>query len=212
METKELFDRFAIRELLDNWVIWRDSGQWDRLATTFHPAGWMVATWQTAPADAFVAGCRVAWDKGVKVLHTLSGSSIDLSGSRAVAQTKMSILQRALVHDVWVDVTCRGRFYDFLVKCDDRWAIVLRQPIYEHDRMDLLEVGRPLALDQARLRRFPEGYRHLGYVQSLMGFDIRVDLPGVKGPEVEAVYARGRDWLERAVSPLPAGSGAVSFQ
>jgi hypothetical protein len=66
VKTRELFDRLAIRELLDNWVIWRDSGQWDRLATAFHREGWMVATWQTAPADAFVAGCRAAWDKGVK--------------------------------------------------------------------------------------------------------------------------------------------------
>jgi hypothetical protein len=95
VETRELLDRFAIRELLDNWVIRRDTGQWDRLATAFHPEGWMVATWQTAPADAFVAGCRAAWDKGVNVSHTLSGSSIDLSGARAVTQTKMSILQRA---------------------------------------------------------------------------------------------------------------------
>jgi SnoaL-like domain len=202
VDTRELSDRFEIRELLENWAIWRDSGQWDRLATTFHSDGWMVATWQTASAEAFIAGCRGAWDRGVKVLHTLSGSSIDLDGFRAVAQTKMAIIQRAQIHDVWVDVTCRGRFYDFLEKRDGRWAILLRQPIYEYDRIDPLAGWGALQLDQARLSQFPEGYRHLGYIQSLTGFDVRKDLPGLRGPEVEAVYARGLSWLRDGVSPL----------
>ena len=48
----------------------------------------------------------------------------------------MSINQRALVHDVPCDVVCTGRFYDFFEKRNERWGIVLRQPIYEKDRMD----------------------------------------------------------------------------
>lgn len=204
MNIEELSDRFAIRELIENWVIWRDSGQWDRLASTFHPDGWMVATWQTAPAHSFVDGSRAAWDKGAKAAHTLSGSSIDLAGPRAVAQTKMSIMQRANIHDIWVEITCRGRFYDFLEKRDGLWAILLRQPIYEFDRIDPLEDGRLPLFDEDRLNHWPEGYRHLAYAQSLMGADVRTDLPGLKGPEVEALYARGRSWLGDAISPLPA--------
>lgn len=203
MNVEEMSDRFAIRELIENWAVWRDSGQWDRLAGTYHPNGWMVATWQTAPAHAFIAGSRAGWDNGAKVLHTLSGTSIDLLDSRAVAQTKMSIMQRALVDSVWVEVTCRGRFYDFLEKSDGRWAILLRQPIYEYDRIDALEDNKIPVLDRSRLDRFPEGYKHLGYIQSLMGLDVRTDLPGLKGPEVEALYARGRSWLNEAIPPLP---------
>lgn len=203
MTLEDLSDRFAIRELIDDWAVWRDSGQWDRLAGAWHPGGWMVATWQVAPAHAFIAGSRAGWDKGAKVLHTLAGTSIDLEETRAVAQTKMSIIQRALVHDVWVEVTCRGRFYDFLEKRDGRWGIWLRQPIYEFDRIDAVEDSRIPALDPGRLARFPEGYRHLGYVQSLMGLDVRTDLPGLRGPEVEALYARGKAWLQDAISPLP---------
>ena len=41
-----------------------------------------------------------------------------MAGNRAIAQTKMTISQRALVHDVLVDVVCTGRFYDFFEKRD----------------------------------------------------------------------------------------------
>ena len=62
-----------------------------------------------------------------------------LSGTRAIAQTKMTISQRAKVEDVLCDVVCTGRFYDFFEKRADRWGLVLRQPIYEKDRLDPLD-------------------------------------------------------------------------
>jgi hypothetical protein len=45
------------------------------------------------------------------------------------------------------------------------------------------------------LQRFPEGYRHLAYLQTAIGYKVKPNMPGLKGPEVEAVYARGRRWL-----------------
>ena len=50
------------------------------------------------------------------------------------------------------------------------------------------------------LARFPEGYRHLAYLQAKNGFTIKLDLPQLKGPVVEALYAHGRAWLEGARS------------
>jgi hypothetical protein len=92
-------------------------------------------------------------------------------------------------------VVCTGRFYDFFEKRNNRWGIVLRQPIYEKDRMDPVDPGTLLPLDQELLRRFPEGYRHLAYLQSSIGYNVKTDMPGLKGPEVEALYARGKRWL-----------------
>ena len=45
------------------------------------------------------------------------------------------------------------------------------------------------------LERFPEGYRHLAYLQTQIGFKVKPDMPGLKGPEVQALYARGNGWL-----------------
>jgi len=108
----------------------------------------------------------------------------------------MTISQRAKVHDVLVDVVCTGRFYDFFEKRSARWGVVLRQPTYEKDRMDPVDPAARLTLDPALLGCFPEGYRHLAYLQTQIGYKVKTDMPGLKGPEVEALYARGREWLD----------------
>ena len=196
-------DASAIRECVENWVVWRDAGDWDRFATVWHDDGWMTATWFQGPARAFIEISREGFNKGVSILHFLGGSTCDVTGARAVSQTKMTINQRALVDGVLVDVVCTGRFYDFLEKRAGNWGIVRRQPIYEKDRMDPVDQAAKLTLDPERLARFPEGYRHLAYLQSKNGFDVKANLPGLRGPVVEKLYAEGEAWL--AGSPRPGG-------
>lgn len=199
----ETAEKLAIRELIENWVLWRDAGDWERFRTVWHEDGWMNATWFQGPAGQFIRVSREGWERGVNILHFLGGSSIDLGADsdgkpgarRAFSQTKMMILQRAKVHDMVCDVTCTGRFCDFLEKRGGRWGIVLRQPIYEKDRMDPVDPAAKLNLDATILQRFPEGYRHLAYVQQSAGYKVKPDMPGLKGPEVEALYARGKRWL-----------------
>jgi len=195
-------DRRIIRELIENWVVWRDAGLWDRFRTVWHDDGVMNATWTQGTVDEFIAMSRAGFEKGVNVHHFLGGTSIDVKGDRAIAMTKMTIAQRAEVHDVLVDVVCTGRFYDFFERRDGRWGLVLRQPIYEKDRMDPVDPAARLELDPSVLGGYPEGYRHLAYLQSRNGMDVKRDMPGVRGPEVEALYGRGKAWLDGADSPF----------
>jgi hypothetical protein len=188
-------DRQAIRDLVENWAVWRDAGDWDRFRTLWHPDGRMMATWFQGTADEFIKVSQEGFARGVRILHFLGGTSIDRADDRAVAQTKMTISQRALVHDVLCDVVCTGRFYDFLERDASRWALVLRQPIYEKDRLDPVDPAARLELDRAQLERFPEGYRHLAYLQTNIGYQVKTDMPGLTGPEVEALYRRGAAWL-----------------
>ena len=190
-----LLDQLAIRQLVENWVVWRDAGHWDRFRTVWFDDGRMMATWTQGTADEFIDMSKKGWAKGVSILHFLGGHSADINGTRAISQTKMTISQRALVHDVMVDVVCTGRFYDFLEKRDGRWGFVLRQPIYEKDRMDPVDPSQSVKLDPALLNAFPVGYRHLAYLQSQIGYPVKKDMPGLQGPEVEKLYADGADWL-----------------
>jgi hypothetical protein len=188
-------DEGLIRGLVQNWAVWRDAGDWERFATVWHEDGFMMATWFQGPASEFIRVSREGFERGVSILHFLGGTSIDLAGERAVAQTKMTISQRAEVDDVLCDVVCTGRFYDFLERRAERWGIVLRQPIYEKDRLDPVDPAASLKLDPERLGRFPAGYRHLGYAQSSIGFEVKRDMPGLTGPVVEDLYRRGAQWL-----------------
>lgn len=197
-------DRLAIIQVVQDWAVWRDAGDWERFRTVWADDGWMSATWFQGPAEKFIEVSKAGFDKGVSILHFLGGSSVDLAGERAIAQTKMTINQRAEVDGVAVDVVCTGRFYDFFARRANGWKIVRRQPIYEKDRMDPVDPSARLTLDARLLAQFPEGYRHLAYLQSRNGFTVKRDMPGLKGEEVETLYALGRGWLAGAASPFPA--------
>ena len=188
-------DKVVIRELVENWAVWRDARLWDRFRTVWHADGRMMATWFQGSFEEFIKVNDEGWARGVCILHFLGGSSIDINNSRGIAQTKMAISQRAPVEGVVCDVVCTGRFYDFFEKRDGRWGMVLRQPIYEKDRLDPVDPAAKLVLDADLLQRFPEGYRHLAYLQSRIGYKVKVDMPGIEGAALDALYARGARWL-----------------
>jgi hypothetical protein len=99
---------------------------------------------------------------------------------------------------VLCDATCMGRFFDFFERRNGRWGLVRRQPIYERDRLDPVVSGEEIVLDTSLLKSFPEGYRHLAYLQTVLGFTVRkTGLPGTHGAEVEALYLSGEAWLNR---------------
>jgi hypothetical protein len=192
----EISDRRIVRELVENWALWRDARLWDRFRTVWHADGRMMATWFQGSFEEFIAMNDAGWAKGVRILHFLGGSTIDVKGDRAIAQTKMTISQRAPVEGVICDVVCTGRFYDFFDFRDGRWGFVLRQPIYEKDRLNPVDPSAQLKLDPALLARFPEGYRHLAYLQTRIGYQVKPDMPGIEGAELDALYRRGADWLD----------------
>jgi hypothetical protein len=193
-------DKTAIIEVVQNWALWRDAGDWERFRTVWHEDGWMTATWFQGPAPKFIEVSRAGFEKGVSILHFLGGSSVDVAGNRAIAQTKMTISQRGDIDRIAVDVVCTGRFYDFFERRNNKWGIVRRQPIYEKDRMDPLDPAASLKLDPDLLESFPEGYRHLAYLQTRLGFKIKLDLPQLKGAAVRQLYQEGQAWLQGASS------------
>jgi len=193
--TQQLQEKQVIRELIENWALWRDAGDWERFKTVLHEDGFMMATWFQGPFEEFIKVTIEGWNKGVSILHFLGGMTIALNGNRAISQTKMTISQRGPVDGVICDVVCTGRFYDFLEKRDGKWGVVLRQPIYEKDRIDPLDPSVILKLDDALLSQFPQGYKHLAYIQTKIGYNVKKDMPMLKGDEVQALYAKGKSWL-----------------
>lgn len=199
--TSDLTDRLAIRDLVENWALWRDARMWDRFRTVWHADGRMWATWFQGTAEEFIRVSQEGYDRGVRIAHMLGGMSVDIAGARAIAQTKMSIAQRAEVEGVTCDVVCTGRFYDFIERRDGRWGIVLRRLVYEKDRIDPVDPSATVGLDHDLLARFPVGYRHLAYLQTRIGYTVKPDMPGLDGPQLEELYRWGAEW--QAGRPLP---------
>ena len=188
-------DRLAIRDVVETWTYARDAGDWEAFRACWHDDGYMMATWFQGPKEDFIKVSQEGRARGVNILHFTGGVRVTVAGTRAIAQTRMTIMQRAPVDGVLCDVACTGRFYDFMDRRDGRWGMVLRQPIYEKDRLDPVDPAASLELSDVLLAEFPEGYRYLAYLQLQAGYPVKLDMPGLAGPEVERLYERGAAWL-----------------
>jgi hypothetical protein len=194
-------ERAEIRELIQNWVVWRDSAQWDDFRTVWHKDGRMIASWKQAPFEEFIAASHAGMERGNVILHMLGGSAIKIQGSRSVSQTKVEITQRALIDSVLCDVNCLARHYDFWEKRPQesgaaRWGLVLRETIFDKATFHPVDPAARLVIDYELFNQFPAEYAALAYLQEKAGYTVRRDMAhGWRGPSVEALYHRGAAWL-----------------
>jgi hypothetical protein len=190
-----LLDRAAIREAIENWGLYRDSGRWDDLRALYSRDGTMQTSWSNGSAVEFVERSMESAKRGTRVQHFIGAATIDVNRDKAIAESRMVILLRASLQGAEVDVTCYARFYDRFIRSDGKWVIKSRVPIYEKDRLDPVNPTSAPVLNRLELERFPEGYRHLAYLQTSAGRPVTPNLHVANGESRSKLYADGRAWL-----------------
>lgn len=190
-----LLDELTVARLLQDWGLWRDTGQWALLRAAYAPDAWMRTTWFDGPAMAFVDASIALWGKGAMAQHFIGPSTVQVKGDRAIAETRVMLLLRDQVQGVAVDVSCFGRFIDRLLRIDGQWRLLHRVPIYEKDVLTPVDPAQTPSLDRAALAAFPSGYRHVAYLQSQAGAQIVRDLPGHNSEAQHLLYASTAAWL-----------------
>jgi hypothetical protein len=188
-------DREAIAAAVAHWALWRDTGRWEKLRSLYTPDAIQHTTWFVGPAEEFIRriSSRAA---GGASQHFVGACAVELHGDRAIAETRLVLLVRAVLQGVEVDVTCYGRSYDRFVRTPHGWKIVRRDMIYEKDRLDPVDPAASMKLDPATLARHPLGYRHLAYLQAAGGASITPDLPTPGSEALARLYAEGECWLK----------------
>jgi len=198
--TSAVVARDAIRTLMAEWASARDIGQWEKLRSLYAPDATMQTTWFEGSADEFIEQSAKGFGRSAKAQHLVGASVIDLRDTRAIAETRITLLPRAALGRAQVDVTCYGRFYDFLEAHGSKWRICKRVPIYDKDRMDPVNPAEQLDIDHEVISRFAEGYRHLAYVQSRAGANVTKGLIEPGSVEEEDLYREGAGWLAQGRS------------
>ena len=155
----------------------------------------MTTTWFDGRFEDFVESCAASFARGARSQHFLGGTAAEIRGARAIAQTRMSINVRSRLDGVEVDAACSGRFFDRVEKRDGAWRISRRSVIYEKDRIDPVDPNARISLDAELLARFPEGYRHLAYLQTKNGSRVNPSLPTGRGEALEKLVAEAKAWL-----------------
>jgi hypothetical protein len=187
----------ALCRLISNWGLWRDTCNWPRLRECYVPQAQVKTTWMSGTAEAFIeASIQSSLNPDAAVsLHNMGASTVQISGERALVETRVTLMVRTLVHDVAVDITALVRFLDRCVFTSAQWRIARRDPIHERDRMDAVIPGAVLTLEAHRLASLPQGCQHLAYAQSLRGAQITQDLVQHLSPEQAALYEEALGWL-----------------
>jgi len=161
-----LCDIFAITRNVAGFAS-RDQGRWDELRNLFHPDAKIAVTWYSGSIAGFIeksAQLTEAAKSAVSTKHTIGASRVTVAGDRAISDTDVTILIRAKIGTIEVDVTSYLRFFDRFERRNDRvWRVASRTGIYEKDRMDPVAPSLlyPLVYKLARFHRFPRPYRHL---------------------------------------------------
>jgi hypothetical protein len=189
--------RAVIREAVENWALWRDTGRWQQLRALYAADAVVHTTWFVGTASEFVERCLDAAGRGSRSQHFIGAVCVELNGERAIAESRAVLLVRAPLHGVEVDVTCWVRFYDWFVREAPGWRIRMRNGIYEKDRMDPVDPSQKILLDAAELARYPAGYRHIAYLQAAGGARITPDLPTPGSDALLRLYSEGGRWLEQ---------------
>lgn len=189
------FQHQAIRRMLDAWGLFRDTCQFDQLRACYAPNATMVTTWFDGLASDFVDASVRASAAKTLVQHFFGASTIEVEGTRAIAETRLMILVRTEFEGVEVDVTCYGRFYDRVVRSNADWRILSRIPIYEKDTIAPVQPGLSIRLNPERLAAFPAAFRHLAYLQAAGGATITKSIPPHNSPAQQALYVAGQLWL-----------------
>ena len=196
MMDQNTLDITLIRDQIERWAVYRDALLWDKWRTVWHKDGIMKATWTEGSYEDFIKITDEGLKHGLNIMHILGGSAIDVNGARAWAMTKMIILQRAVVEGVLVDVSNYARQFDLWEKREGRWGLVYRETICDKDRMDPVNTNEKVHLDENLLNQFPVEYKHLGYLQTKVGYNVNRDVPRLSGgPSLDALYKRAADWL-----------------
>jgi hypothetical protein len=192
----DLQDRLAIGALAEDWALARDTGDWEALRATAHPDANITTTWFDGSFDAFIEACQGSWRKGSRSLHVLGGTTAQIRGACALAQTRMAIMVRSTLEGIEVDAVCHGRFFDRVEQRDGSWRFTKRSVIYEKDRIDPVDPSAKLSLDPELLGRFPEGYRHLAYLQTRNGAQVNPQLPTGRGEALDRLLREAKVWLD----------------
>lgn len=193
----EVADKQACADLIQTWGLARDQGRWTELLETFHPDGHIAVSWFRGAFTDFVERCRQNFGKGSFAKHQLWPASVRGAGTRALAETNVTILVRQHIDGIWVDLTSRARFLDRIERRAGQWRVIERAAVYEQDRLDPVEPSIVFVklMQTANAGQYPEAYRYMAYRVIAAGRSLANPVHHDGLPETEALKARYAAWL-----------------
>ena len=193
-------DKLAIAELVRMERLWRDRGDWDRLAAAYVPASRVRTTWFAGTGEEFArASQEMAEHRSRHSKHLITPTEIRVNGDRALVESLGEIHNRDVLDGVEVDTVQYCRFCSRVARMPDGWRLVTFEGIYQKDVITPAVPGARIPVDTDELRRLRPPYRIWAYMLTRKGYDVPQDddIVAEDRPDlVAAFYKDAERWLE----------------
>lgn len=191
-DTERLADYVRIIKLMSDFH-YRDTGEWDRLRTLFHPESTVHLMWFDGTGHAFVDAVSHLTDTDVTSKHIIATPVIEFGGHRATAETNAILVTENTA--LGYGCTTHIRFLDRLLKEGSTWTIAERRSVYDASFIDRAPT------DPLELGDFPREYAALAHVLTRSGIPVHGTYP-VRGSDAELIIrTNNSNWLNQA-NPL----------
>jgi SnoaL-like domain len=135
---QRLVDESEIRRVRRLWAFARDQGDWETVASLFHPGAPVSVSWYNGNAEGFVENSRKLFGRGkpeTRSKHWLGNDRVTINGDRALLETDVEVRARDDIDGVLFDFTYEFRFFDRFEKRNGVWKIAQWTCLYDSDRV-----------------------------------------------------------------------------
>jgi hypothetical protein len=141
---QRLIDESEIRRVRRLWAFARDQGDWETVATLFHPEATVSISWYAGSAAGFIESSKKMFGHAkpeTSSKHWFGNDRLTLNGNRATLETDIEVRGRDYIENYLFDFTYEGRFFDRFEKRDGAWKIAQWTCLYDKDRLDPVVPG-----------------------------------------------------------------------
>jgi hypothetical protein len=191
-------DKLQIFELVRLERLWRDLGEWDKVAEAYTADAIIRTSWFHGNARDFAAGSKEMADRGRHSKHPIWPVYARVHGDRALVESRAEIQNRSEIDGVAVDTTQYVRFCSRVQRTPEGWRLASFEGIYEKGTIAPVNPADAVPIDWAKVAASTPrtSYQLHAWAITRRGYPVGDDLLGDDRPDqVREFYAAENRWL-----------------
>ena len=190
-------DREELFDLVKRERFARDQGRFDIMRACFTDDAYVRTSWYDGHGgQAYVDATMKLMGKNRRGKHWVFPAFAKINGDRATVESPAKIFGRLMLHDVEADFHVYSRFFSRAVRQNGSWKLRTFEVLWERDELRPANSGETLSLDPELLASMRPAYRNIGYIQSMRGVKVNLNLLGDdRLDELDAFHKGEDEWL-----------------
>lgn len=193
-----LCDKMEIIELVGSERLWRDTGQWDKLADAYTEDARIKTTWFDGSAEEFLAQSRGRSQRVGQMKHPIVPIYVRVVCDRALVESRAQIQNRSQILGVWLDLTQHVRFMSRVRRTAGGWRLQSFEGIYEKGTVAPVNPDDKLPFKWSEVEGSVKrpSYQLWAWLMGHRGHEVSGELLGDDRPEQLREFYEGEEaWL-----------------